>query len=112
MKDLVAERKRLLEELKHLKVFVKGSYFERFSTCMRKECRCHQGEKHGPRGYITFVLEGVQRQIYIPQNQVEAVKVSIKEYHRLLEIVDRLSEINLEMIRGQKLESRGGRSSR
>jgi hypothetical protein len=46
----------------------------------------------------------VQRQVYVPQGQVEVVRRGIAGYHRLLEIVDRITSINLELMRGGVLE--------
>lgn len=111
MKALLTERRRLLAELKALKLVIRGSYFERFSVCARKECRCHAGKKHGPRGYVTTTVDAVQRQFYIPQSQLGAVKKGVQQYHRVLEILDRVSRINLELMRGQNLESEASGSS-
>jgi hypothetical protein len=98
------ERRRLLDEVSHLTKLIRGSFFERYSTCARPTCACHQGERHGPRGYVTVKEGRRQRQYYIPQNQVTAVRHGIEQYHRLLEIVDRISSINLELMQGGTLD--------
>lgn len=94
------ERQRLLSELSSLTKLIRGSFFERFSTCARPTCGCHRGERHGPRGYVTVKQGRRQRQYYVPQNQTEAVRHGIQQYHRLMEIVDRVSSINLELMQG------------
>jgi hypothetical protein len=97
------ERQRLLDELSHLTKLIRGSFFERFSTCTRPTCACHQGQRHGPRGYVAVKDGRRQRQYYVPQNQTDAIQHGIQQYHRLLEIVDRISSINLELMRGGTL---------
>lgn len=97
------ERQRLLSELSSLTKLIRGSFFERFSTCARPACGCHRGERHGPRGYVTVKEGQRQRQYYVPQSQTEAVRHGIQQYHRLMEIVDRVSTINLERMQGGTL---------
>jgi len=103
-KALAKKRQRLLDELSHLTTLIRGSFFERYSTCARPTCACHQGERHGPRGYVTVKEGGRQRQYYIPQNQTAAVRHGIEQYHRLMEIVDHISSINLELMQGGTLD--------
>ena len=98
------ERKRLLRELSDIQLLVRGTYLERFSTCSRPNCACHKGKRHGPRSYVVVTREKKQRQVYIPKDQVEAVRKGVAQYHKLLEIVDRVTSINLELMRGGVLE--------
>ncbi len=94
------ERQRLWSELSSLTQLIRGSFFERFSTCARPTCGCHRGQRHGPRGDVTVKQGQRQRQYYVPQSQTEAVRHGIQQYHRLMEIVDRVSSINLERMQG------------
>ena len=55
--SLRAER-GLLEELPRLSLLIHGSYFERYSTCSRKGCACHEGRRHGPRAYVALRSAG------------------------------------------------------
>ena len=98
------ERRRLLEELPTLARLLRASYFERFSTCSRPSCPCHRGQRHGPRGYVAVTTARTQRQHYVPQHQQLAVGEGIRQYHRLVSIVDRVTAINLELMRGGVLD--------
>ena len=98
------ERQRLLRELSGLTRLIHGSFFERFSTCGRPTCACHQGQRHGPRGYLTIKEGRRQRQFYVPQSQTDAVRDGIQQYHRLRELVERISSINLELMQGGTLD--------
>ena len=98
------ERRELLEDLPTLVRLLRASYFERFSTCSRPSCPCHRGQRHGPRAYIAVTTGRRQRQHYVPRSQQLAVNEGIRQYHRLLTIVDRLTAINLELMRGGVLD--------
>lgn len=102
VEKLVAERKRLLDEVGSLACMLHGSWVERYSVCSRPECRCHSGERHGPRHYLVVNKEGRQRQKYIPKSQVSAAVAGVEQYRRLQEIANRITEINLTLIKERK----------
>jgi hypothetical protein len=102
IKKLVNERSKLLEELQSLTQLLHGSWVERYSVCSRKNCKCHKGERHGPRYYLVINENGRQRQKYIPNSLVEAARKGVQQHHRLTDIVDRVTSINLELIKERK----------
>jgi len=104
VKKLVNERSQLLEELKSLTQILHGSWVERYSVCSRKNCKCHKGERHGPRHYLVINENGRQRQKYIPNSLVESAQKGVQQYQRSTEIVDRITSINLELIKERKYE--------
>lgn len=97
--DLLGERQALLQELSSFSLIIKGTFFQRFSTCSRPRCQCHTGKKHGPRSYVTITHQKIQKQVYIPKKQVQAVQHGISQYQRLMAIVARLTTINLILTR-------------
>lgn len=103
-RTLLSERQKLLSELSRLSVIIHGSYFERYSTCSRPGCACHKGERHGPRAYVAGRAQGKPRQYYIRKGQVDVVRRGIQQYHRMLEMADRISDINLELARAGRLD--------
>ena len=92
----------MLEELMTLTQILQGSWVERYSVCSKKNCKCHKGEKHGPRYYIVVNENGIQRQKYVPLSLVDAALKGISQYHRLKEIVERITHINLQLIKETK----------
>ena len=104
IRKLRRQRQALLARLTEFSTAIRGSIFERFSTCSRPQCACHQGARHGPRTYLTIQVQGRQRQFYVPKSQVSAARRVIKEYHRLMQTVDRLSALNLKLVRLSALE--------
>lgn len=98
-----SERKRLLAELSQLTLIIHGSYFERYSTCSRPGCACHKGKRHGPRAYVTGRAGGKPKQHYIKRSQEQVVRRGIEQHRMMLEIADRISEINLILARAGRL---------
>jgi len=98
------KRQKLLKELSSLSLLIRGSYFERFSTCSRPDCACHKGNLHGPRSYVSVTQGKKQKQHYVPKQQVLTVQKGVQQYHRFWEILDRITKINLELMRGGKLD--------
>lgn len=99
IQSLLRERRELLQELSALSLLVRGSLFERFSTCSRPNCACHRGRRHGPRTYVAVTQGKRQRQHYVPQGQVAAVQEGVRQFRRLLAIADRVTAINRELMR-------------
>ncbi len=103
--QLLQERDRLLAEMTSFSSLLHGSWVERFSTCSRPGCKCHQGKRHGPRRYLVVNVNGRQRQRYIPNSRVESALVGIRQDKRLREIVDRITAINLQLMKEDGDES-------
>jgi hypothetical protein len=102
-KKIQNELSELLAELGRLGKVLHGSWVVRYSTCSNRNCRCHQGEKHGPRHYLVVNENGRQRQKYVPNSRVEAVLAGIAEYKRALAVLDRISEINILLMKERAL---------
>jgi hypothetical protein len=103
-KNLIARRRRLLEKLAGLSLVTHGSFLERFSTCSRKSCACHQGKKHGPRVYVVVYRDGRQRQVYVPQDQVAAVRKGLQQHEQAQGLLRQVTDINLKLMRDGLLE--------
>ena len=93
------ERERLLRELPTLSCLLRGSLFRRFSTCSRPSCPCRKGARHGPRYLLAVTAKKRQKQHYVPKSQIRAVRRGVRQYHRLLQILDRLTAIHLILMR-------------
>jgi len=103
-RKLISRRHRLLHKLADFRLITHGSYLERYSTCARKGCSCHQGEKHGPRAYVVVYREGSQRQVYVPQGQVAAIRKGLRQHEQALEVLRKVTDINLKLMREGLLE--------
>ena len=98
-KKLFEERSKLLVELGRLSQLLHGSWVERYSVCSRPGCKCHDGQRHGPRYYLVVNEKGRQRQKYVSTSQVEVAQMGLAQYRRLREIVDRITHLNLALMK-------------
>jgi hypothetical protein len=56
---------------------------------------------------VVVTEQKVQKQHYVPKEQVKAVQEGIRQYRRLLEIVLEVTRINLELMRRSALKETG-----
>jgi len=101
---LVVKRRRSLAKLAKLELVLHGSFVERFSTCSRENCRCHRGEKHGPRAYVVVYRDGRQRQVYVPQTQLRAVRKALRQDAQAQGLLRQISECNLALMQAGILD--------
>ena len=98
-RQLLQEKGRLLDDIGHLSHILHGTWLERYTTCSVPSCRCHAGQKHGPRYYVVINRDGKQHPKYVPKSRAEEARLGIMEFQRLIAIADRLTEINLELLK-------------
>jgi hypothetical protein len=108
--SLLALRKRregLTNVLPPLGEILRGSLMERYLTCGNPDCKCARGERHGPVWYLSVTLDQSHRAgCTVPADQVEQVRRWIENYHRVKEQLEKISEINRELLRRQKNRSK------
>ena len=82
---------------------LRGSLMERYLTCGNPACKCARGEKHGPVWYLSVTLDQSHRTgNTVPADQVEQVRRWIDNYHQVKEHLEKISDINRELLRRQK----------
>jgi hypothetical protein len=89
-------QQRLLREMAALaKRSIFGSLSETYRTCGQPDCRCKQGEKHGPHLYISFRgAEGKTTGYYVPQPLGEAVRDGVEAWKEFQARARELAELN------------------
>lgn len=97
--ELIAKRTHLLSEISKLTLLLHGSWIERYSTCTRKDCKCHHGQRHGPHYCVVVNEDGHQRQKYVPQTMADTAIAGLAQYKRLQEIVTQITSINLAIMK-------------
>jgi len=104
--SLLALRKRregLSKLVPPLSEVLRGSLMERYLTCGNPECKCARGERHGPVWYLSVTLDQSHRSgSTVPTDQVEQVRRWIGNYHQVKEQMEKISDINRELLRRQK----------
>ena len=80
---------------------------ERYLTCGNRACKCAQSERHGPLWYLTVTLgRGRTRGRIVPTENVDQVRGWIENYHKLKDHLEKISEINRELLRRQRQQRR------
>ena len=96
-------RRGLTQLLPPLAEILRGSLMERYLTCGNPNCKCAKGERHGPVWYLSVTLDQSHRKgSTIPAEQVEQVRRWIENYHRVKEHLEKISDINRELLRRAK----------
>ena len=96
-------RKGLAQQLPPVTEILRGSLVERYVTCGNPACRCAKGERHGPMWYLTVTLgPGRTTGGIIPTEKVDEVRGWIENYHKVKDHLEKISEINRELLRRQR----------
>src|SRR5215469_14396945 len=96
-------RAGLAKLLPLLQEILRGSLMERYLTCGKPDCRCARGERHGPVWYLSVSLDQAHRTgSTVPPHQVEQVRRWIENYHRVKDRLEKISDINRELLRRGK----------
>jgi len=103
-KSTLALRQRKLALLRQLTVppqSIRASVVERFGTCGKPSCACHQGAKHGPYFYLTQCLaKGLVQKFLLksPAHQ-QAARQATTAFNEFYDGLEELSQINTELLR-------------
>jgi hypothetical protein len=97
---LQQRRAALLERLSTFSNLMRGSVYEKLRKCGRPACACATGGAKHTTLQLTVFLRGKTHTRYVRQGELAQVQAWTANYHRLLEIVDELTEVNLELLRG------------
>jgi hypothetical protein len=96
-------RKGLAKLLPPAEEILRGSLVERYVTCGNPNCKCSRCERHGPIWYLTVTLgPGRTTGGVIPSETVAEVRRWIENYQTYKAQLEKISEINRELLRRQR----------
>lgn len=106
-KSTLALRQRKLALLRMLAVpaqAIRASVVERFGTCGKPNCACHQGQKHGPYYYLTQCLAPGKMQKFLLKSPIDqqAARAATSAFNRFYDGLEELSQINTELLRREE----------
>lgn len=96
LEQMIQSRVRQLQARSPL---VAASLVQISRHCGRKGCHCQTGEKHVGH-YLTFKVAGKTKTVYVPQDLVGEVETWVQEHKRLRKLVQEISRLTVERIRG------------
>jgi len=106
---LQRRRRGLTQCLPPLSEVLRGSLMERYLTCGNPDCKCARGERHGPVWYLSVTLDQSRRLgNTVHADQVQQVRQWIENYHRVKERLEKISDINRELLRREKKQTKAG----
>jgi hypothetical protein len=86
---------------------LRGSLIERYLTCGNPNCKCARGERHGPVWYLSVTLgPGRTTGTIVPVHLLERVRRWIDNYHKLKEHLEKISDINRELLRRERKKTK------
>ena len=103
----MSRRQALVRSLPNLSEVLRASLITRYTSCGKRGCKCMSGEKHGPSYTLSVtVAPGRTKQLYVRQQDVEAVRLQIGNYDKLWRTIVEVSNINLELLRAKSADLR------
>ena len=100
---LQQRRQGLVRLLPRLEETLRGSLMERYLTCGNPTCKCARGERHGPVWYLSVTLgPGRTTGGVVNAEQREQVQRWIANYRKVREHLEKISEINRELLRRER----------
>lgn len=100
---LQRRRRGLVALLPPLEEILRGSLIQRSPTCGNPGCKCARGERHPPSWYLTVTLgPGQTTGTTVAPAQVAQVRSWVANYHLLKEHLEKISDINRELLRRER----------
>jgi len=100
-------RRGLAKLLPPVEETLRGSLVERYLTCGNPACKCTRGERHGPMWYLSVTLgPGRTTGGIVAAEQLDQVRRWIENYHQVKERLEKISEINRELLRRSRKAAR------
>ena len=93
-------RDALLEQLRSIGNLMRGTLVHARVKCGRNGCVCESGEKH-EKLHLSLNLHGRTRGCYLGEARREEAAKLIGEYQRAWNLIEQLTEVNLELLRGK-----------
>lgn len=110
---LRTRRQGLTKLMPPLGEILRGSLMERYLTCGKPDCKCARGERHGPIWYLSVSLDQSHRTgRTVASAQVEQVRRWIANYHRVKQHLEKISEINRELLQREKVQKQPRKKAR
>jgi hypothetical protein len=106
--SLIMKRKSLLRGMARLEEFTRGSVVLMKRRCVNVRCRrCSSGRRH-PTWVLTSSLGGKTRTVYLGEKCVGRARRMVENYRRLRALLEEVCEVNLELLTGRELRTKGG----
>lgn len=96
-KGLLKKRRKIRAQLPRIEECIRGSLVAMKRFCGRLNCRCQKGQKHQAI-YLSQSHNGKTRMFYLPQQAEDKVHRYIKNYQKIKNTLNSLSDINIKLL--------------
>ena len=103
-RQLLARRRTLAGRIGDVEQVLAGSLVEQARRCGRAECRCADGQPHGPYAYFAPRTRGRGRLRYVPSGLVETVRGHLRRGEQVEAVLAEISAINAELLARRELD--------
>lgn len=104
------QRDNLTKELGKCGRLMKGSLTQIRRRCGKSQCRCMRGQLHESLA-ITYKKEGKSCLIHIPEDLHTQAREAIEDYHKLKNLVEQISGLNVKAFKDPARTQRTARKS-
>ena len=95
-------RRALAQQLTRLEpLILRGSLMERYKRCGHPNCKCQQGQGHGPKYYLS-VSQGRSNRPqmdYVPAQYSQQVSEYLQNFQKVRQLLEEICAINRELLR-------------
>lgn len=81
---------------------IRGSLAMRSRTCGKPNCRCTKGKKHVSL-YLVERENGRYRQVFIPKDLEEVVRLWVKNHQKARNLIEEISRAHYERVRKREV---------
>jgi hypothetical protein len=85
---------------------MRGSLAEIYVRCGRKDCRCAQGQKHGPYLYVSVFQGRRTKSVYVPRHLEGEVRRWVANALAVQGDIFEITRLNIELLRRAREEGR------
>lgn len=99
---------RIKGEIAELGPLRPGTLYQHTSVCGKPGCRCgrkSKPERHGPYHYLSYTLQGKSHTEFVTKGRLREVKQQVRNYQRLMALVQSLVEKNLRLCKRLRRDS-------
>ena len=100
---LLARRHRLAARIGEVEQVLAGSLVAQTRRCGKPDCRCAEGEPHGPYAYFSARAQTGGRLRYVPAALVEVVQRYLRRHEEIDAVLAEISAINAELLARREL---------
>jgi hypothetical protein len=103
LRRLRQTRRLLVKRLSGFSDLLRGSVVLMKRPCTYPRCRkCQSGQRH-PTWVLTFSRDGKTQSVYLGRKRLHHARRGVQDYHRLMELIEQLAQVNLAILRHPEL---------